>query len=220
MEENNNLATIHNEESMDRTNNQIDGDSNVEKTPSSPKELAENHPQNPKFKTYESLEKAYSELQSEFTRKSQELSQLKKNSADKVEESTPAYLKEDWANNVSNFFEEYAFAKDYKNEISKILVEDEKIKYSNNPLTQALLKILSQKAFTPQKMVEDEKFLNDYIFSNQNIREKIIADYVEQISQKSTPPFITKSFGSSIASNSSKPKTLKEVKELVEKMFH
>ncbi len=219
MEENINLAIIPDENIADRTNNQISGASNLEKTPLSPKESAENRPQNPKFKTYENLEKAYDELQSEFTRKSQELAELKKNSADKAED-TPAYLKEDWANNVSSFFEEYEFAKDYKNEISKILVEDEKIKYSKNPLSKALLKILSQRAFTPQKMLEDEKFLNEYIYSNQNIKDKIISDYVEQLSSKSTPPLITKSFGSSLASTSSKPKTLKEIKELVEKMFH
>lgn len=219
MEENTNIAIIPNENIVDRTNNQISGDSIIEKTPLSPNGSAENRPQNPKFKTYESLEKAYGELQSEFTRKSQELSELKKNSADKVD-NTPAYLKENWANDVSSFFEEYEFAKDYKNEISKILVEDEKIKYSKNPLSKALLKILSQKALTPQKMLEDKNFLNDYIYSNQNIKEKIISDYVEQISKKSTPPLITKSFGSSLASTSSKPKTLKEIKELVEKMFH
>jgi len=178
-------------------------------------------PKNPKFKNYESLEKAYSDLQKEFTRKSQELSDLKKNKiADKVEDSTPAFLRDDWAVSVKKFFDENEIAKNYKNQISKLLVEDEKIKMDKEPLQKALLKVLSTELVSPQKLIEDENFLNEHIYSNSKIKDKIISQYISELSSKSTPPLITKTFGSSIGSTpKSSPKTLKEVKELVAKMF-
>lgn len=178
-------------------------------------------PKNPKFKDFDSLEKAYADLQKEFTRKSQELADLKKiKVADKVEDNTPAFLKDDWTDQVKQFFDDNEFAKSYKTQISKLLVEDENIKMDKNPLQKALMKVLSTEIVSPHKLVEDEKFLNEHIYSNAKIKEQIINNYINELSSKSTPPLITKTYGSSLGSSpKASPKTLKEVKELVTKMF-
>ena len=178
---------------------------------------------NGKFKSFDALQKSYNELQAEFTRKSQELAVLKKQSETKqaeMQKSQPLYKQEDWGERVAEFLESNEIAKRYKTEICNIIMEDEEVGNSSDPLNKALLKVLSKNVVDPENLSASEDFLQAHIFSNEHVKEKIISEYLGGLNSSSTPVFITKNNRAQLtASQNTKPTSLREVKELVAKML-
>src|SRR5574344_1723568 len=87
-----------------------------------------------KFNSPEDLLKAYNNLQAEFTRKCQKLSEIQKQVPEKGDNETshedetkklpPAYEQEDWRSKVAVFLTENERAKGFSREISDEILKD------------------------------------------------------------------------------------------------
>ena len=73
-------------------------------------------------------------------------------------------------------------------------------------LDVALGRVLLKKS--PQKLASDEKFLNEHIYSNSAVKEKIIEDFLKGLSENNPPAVIRG--GQSLVSPPSKPRTIEE----------
>ncbi len=188
------------------------------------------------FKDVNALKKSYDSLRSEFTKKTQELSALKKSMGDKVqtppvdaiEEKTeeltqldsnvPFWEKPEWQSQVDSFFKEHTLTDNQKQNLASILLED-KEEQNSSPLYKAYAKMLEKDAFKLEDIVKDENFLNNYIYNNEDIKGKIISNYVSSLNNLNTlpevMPSLTANFGESVAT----PKTLSEAKQLASKYF-
>ena len=70
------------------------------------------------------------------------------------------------------------------------------------------------------KIVDDQNFLNEYIFSNSKIKEHFIDDYLKDISEKKTLPLMTSANGiGTTVAPVSKPKTIGEAGRVAESYF-
>ncbi len=107
---------------------------NVGEQPSNENEIGS---LNGKFQNEQELLKAYQNLEKEFTKKSQELSSLKKQNDAKSSEQNELFCGESWAGDVEKFLTENPKAKKHAVEISNILIEDKELKKSKNPLQSA-----------------------------------------------------------------------------------
>ena len=191
---------------------------NDESTPSS----NQNGSQLGKFKDAESLLSAYNSLQAEFTRKCQKLSELE-NKQQKEEEkaSTPVYLKENWQDKVSSFLSNNQGAKKFASEISQEILTNPSLKNEENALDIAWAKIVSKKFKEPEEVLNDDKFVNDFVLSNEQIKQKILSNYIKDLESKKIPPFVSNSQGGSIAFQTpKKANTLSEAKQLVEAILN
>ena len=164
-------------EQPENLDNVLVADAKIEEdTPSS-----NNGSQYGKFKDVDSLLTAYNNLQAEFTRKCQKLSELEKNDKENLEkielEKMPIFETDDWQNKVSNFLEQNKDAKKYANEISNYILNDPELQNDKNALELAWAKVVSEKYKSPESIVSDDKFIDDFVMSNEHIKQKIISKY-------------------------------------------
>lgn len=155
-----------------------------------------------KFKDVESLLKAYNSLQSEFTKKSQRLSEL--------EGEMKPLAKQDKINAcVEEVINKYSVCEPFKEKLKENLLSID----SDNYLKLAeenLLKLLVENFKSPDEMVKDEHFLSNYIFNNNSIKETILEEYLLKL--KSAPNIkVATSFNSSIPATP--PNVVKTIKE-------
>jgi len=186
-----------------------------------------------KFKDATSLLNAYNNLEKEFTRKSQKLSELLKNNEKRVNafetnqslenkttEDISMFKQKDWKNNVLKFFDKNPNAKNYAKEIASTIINDKELAKNKNCLEYAYALASLKSRVEPADLLNDPKHIED-ILSNQNIKEKIITKYLQDIkNNKSNLKFI-----SGEATNISptrpidKPKNLKEASTILKRLL-
>lgn len=164
-----------------------------------------------KFKDAESLLKAYNSLQAEFTKKSQRLSEL--------ENSNTEFTREEKINQALKELEQnhniaHKFSQEIKQAVKDVESEDYKQIVQNE-----LLKNLAQNYKSATEYVEDEQFLNSYIYNNQTIRENIIRDYLANLTN-TAPARVVSNISSSIpVSPPNTPSTIKEAGKLAKNII-
>jgi len=178
-----------------------------------------------KFANSTELLKAYNNLQSEFTKKCQQLKELEGRSeapAPKTEggESAPLYEKEDWDEKVTAFLEENPIAKEYAPEISRIIKEDADLAKDNRCLDIALGKAVAKSYRSPESIIEDGDFLQKYVYSNGKIRDKVIEDYLAELSPLSGAPKTIPHGGSAAIIPPSRARSIEEAGAMAEKMIN
>ncbi|MBQ3047475.1 MAG: hypothetical protein IJD48_00470, partial [Clostridia bacterium] len=124
-----------------------------------------------KFKDVDALVNAYNNLQSDYTKKCQALSSLQK----RVDEQGSAQqVLQQLQDKAKLFFEGNSKAQDFSNEIAELIFNDEKIKNSNNPFEDAWGEVAKKNVVSKNDLVRDEEFLQNYIFNNESIKNKIV----------------------------------------------
>lgn len=174
-----------------------------------------------KFKDAESLLDAYNNLQAEFTRKCQKLSEFEKQEKQRENlDHQPVFDKDDWQQQVSLFLSKHEDAKKFASEISNEILTNPSLSNSKDALELAWANVISKKYKPMDEMINDDKFINDYVLSNEQIKQKILSNYVKNIESKKIPPIIASSGGNIAFPTTKKANTLSEAKSLVEAIFN
>ena len=175
-----------------------------------------------KFKSVKELGNAYQNLEKEFTQKCQKITELtdKLSEMENTNKFVPEYERDDWGESVKAFFANQPLAKDYIAEISDVLNNDEFIANQPNSLNNALTKVLANKFMPYDKLAQDEQFLEQYVYNNKQISEKIVNNYLDSLQKNKAMPLMTSISGSgTFASPVKKPKTIKDAGKMVEAYF-
>ena len=104
-------------------------------------------------------------------------------------------------------------------DITNEIINDNDLKDSEDALEKAYMRVM-EKNYEPQEnLAKNEEFLNKYIYSNEEIKDKIIKDYVSSLQDIKSPIQVT-SMGQ-IGSIASTPKfeNLTDANKYVENMF-
>lgn len=157
-----------------------------------------------KFKDAESLLKAYNNLQAEFTKKSQRLAELETESEQKQKaQARQAEIDKQ----VDEFAAKFDIVKPFSSALKATLTNTE-----NASLAEESVKILAKNCKCAEDYAKDSEFLNNYIFSNEEIKDKIIKDYMSKITQSS--PIKLESNGNILLSKPTSPSTIAEAGKL------
>lgn len=165
-----------------------------------------------KFKNFSELEKAYVNLEREFTKKCQALKDLKERANDNAENiSAPQYTQDGWVEKVQDFFEVNPNAKQFATEISQVLSSDKVLASSENSLEKAYEKVKANHFRTNDELAGDSDFIEKYVLTNPVVREKIIGDYLSKVvSNKGVPLMGNFGGGNVVFTPKSKPSSIKE----------
>ncbi len=128
-----------------------------------------------KFKDAESLYKAYTNLESEFTKKSQRLASLE-NEIDIKNEQESKRVELD--KRVTDFVNKFDQIKPFSSALKETLIENE-----DASLEEEAMRLVVKNYKSAKDYAEDQEFLNNYIFSNQEIKDKIVKEYLSKITQ-------------------------------------
>lgn len=163
-----------------------------------------------KFKDAESLLKAYNSLESEFTKKSQRLSLLEN---ENLKTQNEINKKAEQETRVDEFVNKFEIAKPFTSALKESLAKSDDV-----DIKEETLRYLSKSYKTAEQYSQDEEFLNNYIFSNQNIKDKIVKDYLSKITQNS--PIKVENGGGAISLSPPKvPTTIKEAGKLAKSII-
>mgnify|MGYP006886388765 CR=1 FL=1 len=195
------------EKSIDKVHNaQIneisDGERNASESGRGKKEKEEQNLG--KFKNPQELLRAYGELEKEFTRKSQRLKELESVASENCE-----FSEEKWKEAADKFFEKTPTAKPFVREIASKIMEEPSLKNDNNCFNVALTKVLLDKFRTPEQLMQDGQFLNDYVLSSDKVKSAVIEEYLRTI-RAGQPPKTLADDGLACVSLARKPKTVEE----------
>ena len=163
-----------------------------------------------KFKDAESLLKAYNNLESEFTKKSQKLAMLE---TEKNLIENERNRQADVERKVDEFVTKFESVKPFSVELKESLTNDENL----NLETEAL-KLISKSYKQAKDYAEDEEFLKNYIYSNNQIKEKIIKDYLKNITQSSPIKFCSSASNLALTPPNA-PSTIKEAGALAKSII-
>lgn len=129
-----------------------------------------------RFKSTGELIKAYTNLEKEFTKRSQRLKSLEKEVAERTPE-VKEYMKEDWQERVNKFVENTPAAAPFRAEIAREIL-DNGLDANPNCLELAASKVLLKNYRAPESLAEDDDFVENHILKNEKIRDRIIKDYL------------------------------------------
>lgn len=177
-----------------------------------------------KFKNSEKLLDAYNELQSEFTRKCQKLSETEKKLQELTSNTASDNLKIDsndfaWNKNISEFLQSHKNASIFVEDITNEILNDEALKNSEDALERAYSRVIEKKFVPQSELAKDKDFLEKYIYSNDEIKNKIIKEYVSTLQGYQNPIKINNSGFSRGVAGVGNFESLEDARTYVENMF-
>ena len=171
-----------------------------------------------KFKDAASLLNSYQELEKEFTKRSQELSELKKSKI--IDNATaPIYETEGWQERVDDYLANSRYGTQFAKEIARTLMQDKQLASMPNCLELAYNQVVASKYQSKEDMLSDEDYLNNYIYNNDKVKSTIISNYLQDLKDNSAPPIILQSGGAVGLNSPTKVKDFSEAKKIVERLF-
>lgn len=199
-----------------------------------------------KFSSAEELEKAYNNLQKEFTKKCQQNAMLIKKfnelkdlsqanalqdnfqtqpkerdtetpSTNNTAENRLQYALPDWEEKVKAFLQQYPIANRFTGKIATILAQNDDLSCQGDCLELALLQVLQNENRSFEEIAEDQEFLKTYIFNNEKIKDVIIKEYLRNLNVN-TPTVIAENGRTSICPPS-RPKSIRDASGIVKNML-
>lgn len=159
-----------------------------------------------KFNDYNKLLDSYNNLEKEFTKKCQELSQLKSGTS---EVSPPQQTSQ-------QFFSQYPDAEIFREDIERGVTNPE---YSEKPdaYSRAYFDLLRKNYVSKDSLAKDDDFLQQYVLAD----EKTVAKLLQKVSPTVTPlpTVISGNAGSMSVSLPTRPKTIAEASKLAQELF-
>lgn len=164
-----------------------------------------------KFKSQEALLEAYNNLQAEFTKKCQKLSEYEKEKT--IVQTTAQDIEGELEKFLSTNNDAVSYAEEIKNELDAQINSDAKTQ-----IEVAWAKVLQNKVLKEPKA--SDFVLNKYVLSDDEIKNKVIEEYLKSLKEQKIPVVISSNAGERVSSvEPDTPKTLAEAKTLVKKMF-
>ena len=163
-----------------------------------------------KFKDAESLLKAYTSLEAEFTKKSQRLASLETETQKQNEQNQK---KEMLNKRVEEFVSKFNIVKPFTSALKESLQASENVN-----LEEEAIRLISNTYKTAEDYAKDSEFLNTYIYSSAEIKDNIVKDYLSKIAQNS--PIKVDNGGASISLTPPKqPTTIQEAGKLAKSII-
>lgn len=165
-----------------------------------------------KFKDANTLLEAYNSLQGEFTRKSQKLAEIQK-------EINKNAVFSSSNESLSDILSAETDSDKYKKEIEEMLAKKENISNLPNKYRVAF-EMIKETESKLAEMLNSPDFFDKYISQNEDIKNKVISEYLSKLNNISVAPKILSGNSSRVHfSPVEKPKTVKEAGEIFSKML-
>ena len=162
-----------------------------------------------KFKDVNALLEAYENLEKEFTKKCQRLSELEK---DKTQEENKFNLEID--TKLKAFLSDNGEATSYSEMLKEKVLNDDSLKKMDDPFSYVWAEMVFDRLKGSNN--SDENILTDYIMNNEKIKNMVIENYVNQLTENKSPIKISSS-GKRVATSvvTQKPETLSDAKKVL-----
>ena len=161
-----------------------------------------------KFKSVDDLFEAYNNLQAEFTRKSQRLSELEK---DKMSKSSQDNVIE---NKFQTFLSKNQEAVVYADEIKSRAMQSESLKNDDACFDIVWAEMLYEKLSSPNKA--KEPIVQNLVLKDEELKNLVIENYMKQLQEQKTPVIMSSNSGERVTKTvTPKPDSFEQAKKIV-----
>lgn len=161
-----------------------------------------------KFKSVDDLFEAYNNLQAEFTRKSQRLSELEK---DKMSKSSQDNVIE---NKFQTFLSKNQEAVVYADEIKSRAMQSESLKNDDACFDIVWAEMLYEKLSSPNKA--KEPIVQNLVLKDEELKNLVIENYMKQLQEQKTPVIMSSNSGERVTKTvAPKPDSFEQAKKIV-----
>ena len=136
-----------------------------------------------KFKDANALLEAYNNLEKEFTKKCQRLSELEK---DKIKEEEKLNKKVE--EKLTLFLSSNGEATNYKDELVEKVKSDDSLKKMDDPFSYVWAEMVFDKI---KNQKTSDEAVKSYILENENLKNAVIESYINQLSENKSPIIIS-----------------------------
>ncbi len=136
-----------------------------------------------KFKDANALLEAYNNLEKEFTKKCQRLSELEK---DKIKEEEELDKKVE--EKLALFLSSNGEATNYKDELVEKVKSDDSLKKMDDPFSYVWAEMVFDKI---KNQKTSDEAVKSYILGNENLKNAVIESYINQLSENKSPIIIS-----------------------------
>ena len=175
-----------------------------------------------KFNSREELLRAYNNLESEFTKRSQKLKGLEASQQGEDKEDNPPqepiYKSSQWQEQVQEFVKTHPQAQELSEEIAQEIISDDALSKDKHCLELAYNRVLARHYKHPSELARSEEFIESYILDNDKVKDAIITQYLESLNKSQAPDVISRK-GEISLTPPSRPRTLQEAGELATKLL-
>lgn len=116
------------------------------------------------------------------------------------------------------FLNNYPNAVDFAKEICEEILSSQDMISQENCFEKAYLKVLSKNYKTANDYLQDETFKEKYIYQNNEIKQKIVTDYLKEL-QSNRPPKSISSGGTFTIAPPDRPASIREAGKIMEKLL-
>lgn len=162
-----------------------------------------------KFNDYDKLLTSYNNLEKEFTKKCQELSQLKTQSGTSSVEPPQAQT-------LQQFLVQFPEAEVFKDQISQA-VNNPQYGESPDAYSRYYFDLLRQNYVSKETLAQDEDFLQQYVLGNKDTVAKLLQKVQPTVA--TAPTVISGNAGSMSVTVPTRPKTIAEASKLAQELF-
>lgn len=162
-----------------------------------------------KFKSVEDLFEAYNNLQAEFTRKSQRLSQLEKDKSSKNDK-----VGSDFDDRFRMFLSKNQEAEFYADELKTRVLENESLADDEAAFDKVWAGMLYEKLSAPNKA--KEPLIQNLILKDNDLKNLVIENYMKQLQSQNTPIVMSSGTGERVTKTvAPKPDSFEQAKKVV-----
>ena len=162
-----------------------------------------------KFNNYDKLLDSYNNLEKEFTKKCQELSQLKATSGTSSTEPPQQQTLED-------FLATFPEAETFKDELAQA-VNNPQYNQSCDAYSRLYFDLLRKNYVSKETLAQDDSFLQQYVLGNKDIVAKLLQKVEPTASF--APTVISGNAGAMSVALPTRPKTIAEASKLAQEFF-
>lgn len=162
-----------------------------------------------KFKSVEDLFEAYNNLQAEFTRKSQRLSQLEKDKSSKTDK-----VENNFDDRFKMFLSKNQEAEFYADELKTRVLENESLADDEAAFDKVWAGMLYEKLSAPNKA--KEPLIQNLILKDNDLKNLVIENYMKQLQSQNTPIVMSSGTGERVTKTvAPKPDSFEQAKKVV-----
>ena len=157
------------------------------------------------------IQRAYGELEREFTRRSQRLAEAEK----KLAEAQAPYAPDgkEWKETVDKFFEKFPAAKPFAGRMARELMRHPELRRERGCLGDALMRVLVSEFRTPEQLMSDGQFLKDHVLTSTVVKAAVIEGYLKGL-REGQPPAVMRDGGQFGPAPRRNPKSIEEAGDL------
>ena len=126
-----------------------------------------------------------------------------------------------WKTKVDDFFSKREDAKSYSLEMAKILKKYPHLRDHDSALDISYSLAKAKTLKEPADLINDSNFIDNFIMNNDNLKNKIIHEYIRSVKSSNNIPSLMKNDANGILASSKeeKPKSIFDAGKIVSKMF-